>query len=260
MTIGSFAVMLFSDLEGEIGGAFLGRYALIFFAGGPFTAWVRGQYPAVATLQEMGVGTEWLAGEQRAFTFFLIFLGLYNPATWFGLRLLRKGLGILAATAGVVTLIYSALAYGQAPWIGLGTILNLVAASLVLGASTTGLAVGHSYLSSPGLSPRPLRDITIVLTCALVIQILSLPVYLGMFGFPAAADRGRELLGAYGVILGARLAIGLVFPLVLAILAWHTTRLKAMRSATGLLYIGFALVLTGEIAARVLFFLAGLPV
>ena len=57
-----------------------------------------------------------------------------------------------------------------------------------------------------------------------------------------------------------RLAIGLLFPLVLAILAWHTTRLKAMRSATGLLYIGFALVLSGEIAARVLFFIAGLPV
>jgi DMSO reductase anchor subunit len=260
MVIGCFAVMLLTDLEGEIGGAFLGRYALTFFAGGLFTAWLRGQYPAPATLQEMGVRTEWLPGEGRAFTFFLIFLGLYNPATWFGLRLLRKGLGILAVVAGVTTLVFSALAYGQAPWYGLGTVLNFLAASLVLGGATTGLAVGHSYLSTPLLSPRPLRHITIVLFCALLIQILSLPVYLGLVGFPAAAERGRELLGTYGLILGVRVAIGLLFPLVLAVLAWHTTRMKAMRSATGLLYIGSGVVLTGEIVAKVLFFIGGLPV
>jgi DMSO reductase anchor subunit len=260
MTIGSFAVMLLSDLEGEIGGAFLGRYGLIFFAGGLFTAWLRGQYPPIATLQDMGVRVEWLAGEQRAFTFFLIFLGLYNPATWFSLRLLRKGLGILAAIAGIATLVYSALAYGQTPWAGLGTILNLLVASLVLGGATTGLAVGHSYLSEPALSPRPLRHITIVLIFALLIQILSLPVYLGLIGSPAAAAKGHDLLGTYGLILGVRLAIGLIFPLVLAILAWHTTRLKAMRSATGLLYIGSGVILTGEIVAKVLFFITGLPV
>ena len=260
MTIGCFAVMLLTDLEGEIGGAFLGRYALTFFAGGLFTAWLRGQYPAIPTLQTMGVRTEWLSGEVRAFTFFLIFLGLYNPATWFGLRRLRKGLGILAVIAGITTLVYSGLAYGQAPWVGVGTIANLLVAGLVLGGATTGLAVGHSYLSTPLLSPRPLRHITIVLGGALLIQLLSLPVYLGLIGAPAAAAKGQDLLATYGLILGVRVAIGLLFPLVLAILAWHTTRMKAMRSATGLLYISSGVVLTGEIVAKVLFFIAGLPV
>jgi len=260
MTIGCFAVMLLTDLEGEIGGAFLGRYALTFLAGGFFTAWLRGQYPPLDVLREMGVRTEWLAGESRAFTFFLIFLGLYNPATWFGLRLLRKGLGALAVIAGVTTLVYSGLAYGQAPWIGIGTILNLLVAGLVLGGATTGLAVGHSYLSAPQLSPRPLRHITILLIFALLVQLLAMPVYLGLIGAPAAAAKGQELLGTYGLILGVRIAIGLLFPLVLAILAWHTTRMKAMRSATGLLYIGSGVVLTGEIVAKVLFFITGLPV
>ena len=260
MTIGCFAVMLLTDLEGEIGGAFLGRYALTFLAGGLFTAWLRGQYPATDVLREMGVRVEWLAGEDRAFTFFLIFLGLYNPATWFGLRLLRKGLGILAVVAGVTTLVYSGLAYGQAPWIGIGTILNLLIAGLVLGGTTTGLAVGHSYLSAPQLSPRPLQHITILLIFALLVQLLAMPVYLGLIGAPAAAAKGQELLGTYGLILGVRIAIGLIFPLVLAILAWHTTRMKAMRSATGLLYIGSGVVLTGEIVAKVLFFITGLPV
>lgn len=260
MTIGCFAVMLLTDIEGEIGGAFLGRYALTFFAGGLFTAWLRGQYPAPDTLREMGVRVEWLAGETRAFTFFLIFLGLYNPATWFGLGRLRKGLGILATIAGVATLVFSGLAYGQTPWAGIGTILNLLVAALVLGGATTGLAVGHSYLSTPLLSPRPLRHITIILFFALLAQLLSMPVYLGLIGAPLAAEKGQALLGTYGLILGVRIAIGLLFPLVLAILAWHTTRMKAMRSATGLLYIGSGVVLTGEIVAKVLFFVAGLPV
>ncbi len=260
MTIGSFAVMVLTDLEGEIGGAFLGRYGLTFFAGGLFTAWLRGQYPSVETLQTMGVHVEWLAREQRAFTVFLILLGLYNPATWFGLRRLRQSLGILASVAGVITLGFSALAYGQSPWLGFGTIANLLAASLVLGGATTGLAVGHSYLSTPALSPRPLRNITILLFVALLVQILSLPAYLGLIAFPAAAGAGRDLLDNYGLILGVRLTIGLLFPLILAILAWHTTRMKAMRSATGLLYIGSGVVLTGEIVAKVLFFIAGVPV
>lgn len=260
MTIGCFAVMLLTDLEGEIGGAFLGRYALTFLVGGLFTAWLRGQYPPTDVLREMGVQIEWLAGEDRAFTFFLIFLGLYNPATWFGLRLLRKGLGILAVVAGATTLVYSGLAYGQAPWIGIGTILNLLLAALVLGGAITGLAVGHSYLSSPQLSPRPLRNITILLIIALVAQLLSIPVYLGLVGANAATIRGQEFLSIYGLHLGVRIAIGLIFPLVLAILAWHTTRMKAMRSATGLLYIGSGVVLTGEIVAKVLFFITGLPV
>jgi DMSO reductase anchor subunit len=260
MTIGCFAVMLLTDLEGEIGGAFLGRYALTFLAGGLFTAWIRGRYPGIETLQNMGVSIKWLSSEARAFAFFLVFLGLYNFATWFSLRLLRKGLGILAVIAGVATLVYSGLAYGQAPWIGLGTILNLLFAALVLGGAITGLAVGHSYLSSPQLSPRPLRNITILLVAALIAQLLSIPVYLGLVGANAATSRGQEFLNVYGLHLGVRVAIGLLFPLVLAILAWHTTRMKAMRSATGLLYIGSGVVLTGEIVAKVLFFITGLPI
>ena len=124
----------------------------------------------------------------------------------------------------------------------------------------TGLMLGHSYLSTPMLSPRPLRHMTIILFAALAFQFLALPFYLGQFGFPAAAQKGSELLNVYGLILGVRVAIGLLFPLVLAALAWHTTRIKAMRSATGLLYIGVGVVLTGEIVAKVLFFVAGLPV
>ncbi len=257
--IGSFAVMLMSDIQGEISGAFLGRYALTFFAGAIFTLWLRGQYPSVETLRDLNFRVEWLARERSAFVWFIVFLGLYNPAVWFGLRTARRIAGGLATLAGATTLVFSALAYGQPPWIGFGTVINFLLGCLALGAGTMGLAVGHSYLTHP-MSHRPLRDITIVLFCALLAQLASLPIYLGLVGSSAAAQKGNELLGTYGMILGVRLAIGLIFPLVLAALAWHTTRMQAMRSATGLLYIGSGVILTGEIVAKVLFFIAGIPI
>ena len=257
--IGSFAVMLMSDLQGEISGAFLGRYGLTFFAGASFTLWLRSQYPSLDTLRGLGFQVEWLGRERTAFVWFVVFLGLYNPAVWFGLKTARRIAGGLATLAGVSALTFAALAYGQAPWTGIGTVANFLVSALALGAATTGLAVGHSYLTHP-MSHRPLRDITVVLFCALLVQIVSLPFYLGLVGFPEAAQKGSDLLGTYGMILGVRLAIGLLFPIVLAGLAWHTARMQAMRSATGLLYIGSGVILTGEIVAKVLFFVGGVPV
>jgi len=48
-------------------------------------------------------------------------------------------------------------------------------------------------------------------------------------------------------------------PLVLAAMTWQTARLRSMMSATGLLYILVCCVLAGEIAAKTLFFLTGIP-
>src|SRR5256885_2248278 len=83
-----------------------------------------------------------------------------------------------------------------------------------LGGAVPGMLLGHWYLVAPNLSPRPLRHMTIILFAALAWQLLSLPVYLGLVGSSAAARQGAELLGSYGLILGVRLAIGLLFPLV----------------------------------------------
>lgn len=260
LVIGSFLVLVLIDYEGEVGGAFLGRSALWFVAGAVLAGWIRGQYPPLETLRALNVRLEWLSREGWAFTAFVTLLVAYNPAVWLGRRRGRWVVGGLAGIAGVATLVCGALAYGQAPWAGFGTVLNFLAASLALGGAMTGLMLGHSYLSTPMLSPRPLRHITIILFLALTLQLVSLPFYLGQIGFPAAAEKGAALLSVYGLILGVRVAIGLAFPLVLAALAWHTTRIKAMRSATGLLYIGIGVVLTGEIVAKVLFFVAALPV
>jgi DMSO reductase anchor subunit len=260
LAIGSFLVLLLADFEGEVGRGFLGLNGLIFVGVGLVALWARTTYPQSDRLAATGIQLEWVGREGRGFAFFLLFLTAYHVLTWFPWPLGRRLAGSLAAVAGVLALVSSGVAYGWAPWGAAGTIASFLAASLVLGGAMTGMLLGHWYLVTPLLSPRPLRHMTIVLFGALTWQLVSLPVYLGWLGPQAATARGAELLGRYGLILGVRVALGLVFPLVLAALAWHTTRIKAMRSATGLLYIGIGVVLTGEITAKVLFFLGRIPV
>ena len=52
----------------------------------------------------------------------------------------------------------------------------------------------------------------------------------------------------------------MLFPLALCYLVWRTARVRSMMSATGLLYIALGTVLTGQIIASALFFLAGTPI
>jgi hypothetical protein len=57
-----------------------------------------------------------------------------------------------------------------------------------------------------------------------------------------------------------RLIIGLVLPLVLAVMAVRTAQTRSMESATGLLYINVGTIAAGAILAAGLYFGAGLLV
>ena len=56
-----------------------------------------------------------------------------------------------------------------------------------------------------------------------------------------------------------RIGVGLVFPIILGVLSYKTTQMKAMQSATGLLYIAMGAVFCGEVLAKGLLFLTGKP-
>jgi hypothetical protein len=60
-------------------------------------------------------------------------------------------------------------------------------------------------------------------------------------------------------VLYLRIAIGLVFAFILAFLSLRTAQMKAMQSATGLLYIGMGAVFVGEVLAKGLMFLTARP-
>jgi hypothetical protein len=59
--------------------------------------------------------------------------------------------------------------------------------------------------------------------------------------------------------LWLRVAGGLAFPLALSYMAFDSSGVRAMQSATGLLYIAMALVLSGEVLAKGLLFATAVP-
>ena len=56
-----------------------------------------------------------------------------------------------------------------------------------------------------------------------------------------------------------RVGGGIAFPALLAWMAFDASGVRAMMSATGLLYIAMALVLAGEVVGRGLMFASGVP-
>ena len=60
------------------------------------------------------------------------------------------------------------------------------------------------------------------------------------------------------VALALRVGVGLLMTLVVALAAWWTAGMNT-QSSTGLLYVGLGCVIAGEVSARVIFFLTGVP-
>ena len=123
---------------------------------------------------------------------------------------------------------------------------GLVAASLALGAVSAGMLLGHWYLVTPKLSPDPLRRLIRILIGALVAQGV-------LVGWSVLVAQGT--VDSVPWLTGLRLFVGVVFPLVIAVLALRATDAPSMQSTTGLLYIGLAAVMAGTIGGAALVYL-----
>ena len=60
------------------------------------------------------------------------------------------------------------------------------------------------------------------------------------------------------VAVALRIGVGIFGTGAVAIAAWWTARMNT-RASTGLLYVGIATAISGEISAKVIFFLTGVP-
>jgi hypothetical protein len=114
------------------------------------------------------------------------------------------------------------------------------------------MLLGHWYLVTPKLSPGPLRRAALVVVFAVALQIALVGV---------VALRG-DLTGTWetglSVALGLRIGVGLLMTLVVALAAWWTAGMNT-QSSTGLLYVALGCVFAGEVSARVIFYLTGVP-
>ena len=127
-----------------------------------------------------------------------------------------------------------------------------IVSSLVLGAATTGMLLGHWYLVTPALTNRPLlRAIAVLLVALLVQALLFLPGLLGLARSPGSASA----IIAQNPTLVVLWALGAVaLPLLAAGLAFPTCRMRSFMSTTGLLYLAMIAVLPGQLLGHLLLF------
>jgi hypothetical protein len=125
--------------------------------------------------------------------------------------------------------------------------------AIALGGSDGAMLLGHWYLVTPKLSPAPLRRAALVVVTAVALQIAIVAI---------TALRG-DLTGSWetglSVALGLRIGVGLFMTVVVAAAAWWTAGMNT-QSSTGLLYVALGSAFAGEVSARVVFFLTGVPI
>jgi hypothetical protein len=200
----------------------------------------------------------------------LVFFLATLPYNWAVLREDRHlsmitGAGACAAGTALVAVV--AWYVSLPAWSYAGTLLALGSGTLAVGAVVLAMTLGHWYLVTPRLPREPLVELTLLLVGAVLLQIalLILNVAIPAREVPeATAFLGSTTLGA-NPAFWLRIAIGLLFPAALGYMSYVSSRgypanENAMMSATGLLYIAVGAVLVGEVLARGLMFLTGVPV
>jgi hypothetical protein len=252
-----------------------------------FVNWIFWAGLSAGTLLVVGL-TELMGGTTRGYRLFMAWvlvalaallvasdLGLPADAQGSATAALRRPLTVAFAAGCVAYLVASiarwpraALAVGTG-LVGLGALVSLAAAggtrsaplfagqlvlaALALGAVTAAMLLGHWYLVTPKLSPAPLRRMMWFLIACLGLQALAFGVALLLVGDEALA-------GGIGWLTWLRLAVGILLPIGITVLAMLASRAASLQASTGLLYIGLALIMAGSIAGASITYLTGVPV
>lgn len=266
-SVGSLLVCLLAQVRGRVADSFLR------FCAGMITA---GALVTLLNVLVLDPGSV-IGGyhlDQRLFDWVkggaIVFLITTLPYNWFLARGDKEMSLVSGAVASVVGLGLVAIVayYVSLPtWGYAGTLLSLAAGTIAVGAVVEAMTLGHWYLMTPRLPREPLSELTLLLVAAIALQTLLLivNVIVPAREVPAAtAFLGSTSLSA-NPAFWLRIALGLAFPAVLAYMSFVSSRgypanENAMMSATGLLYIAVCAVVVGEVLARGLMFLTGVPV
>ena len=181
----------------------------------------------------------------------------YGSLVW-SLHDAPGGRGAVAVTI-IASLVTLGIAASSAPMETAGEVIappalgwkmaDDVTSALVLGAATTAMLMGHSYLIAPTMSLTPLLRLLALLATALVVRMALAGV--GLWSWTAGHSLGN-LNDETVLWLPLRWGLGLVAPLVLGWMAWQTARIRSTQSATGILYVAVIFCFLGELTSQLL--------
>ncbi|MCI0461783.1 MAG: hypothetical protein L0Z62_32940 [Gemmataceae bacterium] len=128
-------------------------------------------------------------------------------------------------------------------------IVDDLTSAALLGAATTAMLVGHSYLLAPAMSIRPLmRLLGALAACTLVRMAVAGTSLWSWTDRPGGGSLETELV----LWLPVRWLLGFVGPLGLGWMAWETAKIRSTQSATGILYVVVILCFLGELTSQLL--------
>src|SRR3984893_3537740 len=153
----------------------------------------------------------------------------------------------LTAAFMVAFLLYLIAIFLRPPeWGPYGSAASFLLSAITIGTVTTAMLLGHWYLVVPNLSTRPLFILLGVIAAGLaleaVLAVMALVLLTGHRGFPTSHD---VLYASYSLAFWMHIVAGIALPLVITALAFQSTRLRSLMSATGLLYVAVVLTLVG---------------
>lgn len=261
LAIGSLWITLASDLRGGVTRGFVMTMALSVAVAAALTYWTAQTIDLGRDVDGYVIDPGYFAAMKRAVTVVLATSAVYMVCVFMGWDPLGRLAGIAGSLAGVFAVGLLAAILAPPTWGYPAIFAGLVAGTLAMGAVSVAMVWGHWYLTEGALPAWPLRDLGWILIAALAFQVVVLAVNLVVPVRESPTPANPVAVGLFAnPALYLRVGVGIVFPVVLAILSLKTTQLRAMQSATGLLYIAMGAVFAGEVLGKGLLFLTGRPV
>ncbi len=147
-----------------------------------------------------------------------------------------------ALSVGSLTLHAVSMVKSVPVWLQL---LSEVSSAAVLGATLTGMLLGHWYLTTPTMSIQPLTWFTRALFVAGLARLLATSISITHFGW-TSKDMTLTLW------LLVRLTGSILVPLAAAFFVGKILKYRNTQSATGVLFAALILVFMGEMSATLI--------
>jgi hypothetical protein len=215
----------------------------------------------------------WRAGEVRPTALLEVaswatFTGagaLYVRSLWGEAYRTRARAYVATLATGLVALAVSALRFSLAPPLAVESLVypvSFLVSALLLGATATGMLLGHWYLIDVGMPLAPLIRMWRMYRTSVLVQLATLALALAVLSVVGTSATHRAL-GAlwydHRSLLWTRLALGPLPALGIAWMIWRTLAVPQTMAATGLFYVAVLTTVVGELLGRFLLYRTSLP-
>jgi len=261
LSVGSLWITLGSDLRGGVTRGFVLTMALCVAIAAGLAYWTASGINIGPEVDGYRLDAGPFPDLKRALMVVIVTSTIYMFSVFMGWDPVGRLAGIAGAIAGMLAITLLGLMLEPPTWGYPAAFIALFGGTLAMGAVSVAMVWGHWYLTEGALPSWPLRDLAWILLGALGFQVIVLAVNLAVPVGETPTPANPVDVGIFAnPALYLRIGVGLVFPIILGVLSLRTTQIKAMQSATGLLYIAMGAVFAGEVLAKGLMFLTGRPV